>query len=318
MRENCKILVVQIGKIGDMILNTPLFSELKRIFPSCSLDVLASDKNALIPSNSPLINKTYIFRKNLISLIKLILNLKKEKYDLWIDTKADYSKTSKYIKAFANPIKSIGFNTEEKVFDVDLTEFLAGKHYVDINISPIAYLTGKKEIERVNPQITIPKEVSELIFNRIENIKGKKILINFSSGIETRTLGYDKWYELVKKIKPEFNLILTGMKNDYESINKLMHSNVRDNLYFIGTDTILELAELIKLSDLIITPDTSAVHIASCFNKPIVCFYFNVKWNLERFAPLSRKQKVLVSDEENSLNSIKVEQILEAVNYLMH
>ena len=55
--EPSKILVVQIGKIGDMILTTPLFLELKRLFPNTNLSVLASLNNRIIPENLSLIFK---------------------------------------------------------------------------------------------------------------------------------------------------------------------------------------------------------------------------------------------------------------------
>jgi len=84
--------------------------------------------------------------------------------------------------------------------------------------------------------------------------------------------------------------------------------------YFDGG--ILELAEIVRNARLIITPDTSLVHIASCFNVPIVAVYHKVEWNIKRFAPLSDKKAVLISSEENKI-SIDTDKVCAAINEMI-
>ncbi len=79
------ILVVQIGKIGDMILTTPLFTELKKLFPQTTLIVLASDINKDIPLNHSSVNDVLLYKKSLLLNFFQPANL--HKINLWIDTK---------------------------------------------------------------------------------------------------------------------------------------------------------------------------------------------------------------------------------------
>jgi len=105
-----KILVVQIGRIGDMILTTPLFSELKKLFPNSTLTVLANPVNCDVIKFETAVNKILIYKKDVINIIKLIAYLKKEKYDIWIDPKYDFSKTSELLLRIIRPANSFSYN----------------------------------------------------------------------------------------------------------------------------------------------------------------------------------------------------------------
>jgi ADP-heptose:LPS heptosyltransferase len=309
-----KILVVQIGKLGDMILTTPLFQELKSLFPESEISVLASPGNSVIPENLSVVDFTYKYDKKLLPTIKLVKSLRSKSFDLWIDAKDEYSSTSKLLKSLSNPKKSFGFNFDKNVFDVNLRGCTVGEHRVDINLSPVNYLSGEKKSRTVKPFINIPEQDKLNVRQRLEKVTGKKILFNISAGIETREWSTDNWITVTKNIQNDTNIILSGLKKDYERINLIIEKSGRDKIYFIETKTIFEFAQLIKECDLIVTPDTSAVHLASCFNTPIVCLFNSVEWNRIRFSPLSQKQVVVVSDDENSINSITPEEVIKAIN----
>ncbi len=314
MSVNTKILVVQIGKIGDMILTTPLFAELKRLYPDSEISVLASTKNSAITKKLSTVDFTLEYDKKFYSTLKLITTFRRKSFDLWIDTKDEYSSTSKLLKSLCSPKKSLGFNFEKQVFDVDLKSYVVGEHRVDINLSPVNYLSNKKKHRSVKPNVDIPSQDSLNVIKCLAKVSGKKILLNLSAGINTRDWAAEKWIEVSDAIDSGCNVILTGQEKDYESINLIIGKSKREKIYFIETNTIFELAELIKQCDLIVTPDTSAVHLASCFNTPIVCFFHNVDWVHRKFAPLSEKQIITVSKEENSFNSITVSEVINAIN----
>lgn len=298
-----------------MILTTPLFSELRRHFPDSEISVLASKKNSIITRKFSAVNYTYEYDKKFLNTLKLLFRLRKKRIDLWIDTKDEYSSTSKLLKKLSKPVKSLGFNIKDKIFDSDLSGFVTGKHRVDINLSPINSLG--KIIERATPLIEIPKTDSDNVLTRLEKTANKRVLLNLSAGISTRDLSNEKWLKIANGIKSDYSVILTGQEKDYSNINTVINSISRKNVHFIETNTIFELAELIKQCSLIVTPDTSAVHIASCFNTPIVCFFHNVEWVRIKFAPLSEKQRIIVSKEENSFESITPEEITGSINELL-
>lgn len=300
-----------------MILTTPLFKDLKRIFPDSELSVLASTINSDIAKNLGCVDYTYEYSKKVSSTAKLILTLRRKAFDYWIDPKDEFSNTSKILEKLCKPKISIGFNIKEKVFDINLRNFVKGEHRVDINLSPVSYLSENNEYKIVLPHIDIPSVDAANIQTQLIKIQGTKVLLNLSTGIEARNLGVEKWIEVVNGIDENKNIIITGMKKDYEKINAVLDACRLKAILFVKTKTIFELAELIKQCSLLITPDTSAVHLASCFNTPIVSMFNNVKWNQVKFSPLSEKQRIIVSDEENSFKSIEPDQVIKAVYELL-
>ena len=67
-----KILIVILGRIGDMILATPMFNELVRHYPDAEIYVLAGRQNNIIVQNNPVLKKVIIFNKNPFFILKTI------------------------------------------------------------------------------------------------------------------------------------------------------------------------------------------------------------------------------------------------------
>ena len=310
------ILIVQIGKIGDMILTTPLFTKLKELFPDSGITVLASPINAEIAEYHKFVDNVIVYHKNLLSFLHLIKKLRKNKYDLWIDTKKEFSRTSSLFLKFSNPEHSAGFNSKKNIFEIDLTKYCNREHSIDINLSILKYF-GVELSGFIRPSVYIPKLIIDDIEIKMKYVKGNTILINISSGNMGRFWKRDNWVRLIEKLREVNPVIITGVKQDEEMIQSIFHNCKGKNLFYLKTESVLEFAGLIERSKLLISPDTSAVHFASCFDTPVIAFYNNVEWNYKRFAPLSTKQKVFISSSPDSLDSIPVNNVLDAVNDMM-
>lgn len=306
-----KILVVQIGKIGDMILTTPLFSGLKILFPDSILKVLASEINKDIPLNHSSVDEVIIYNKNILKNL-LLLKSSIHNIDLWIDPKDNYSRTSELLLKIFNPKKSLGFNITKNIFDVSLSEYQAGKHAVDINLSAFNCLNISGKKFTLKPSFNIPLEIQEKFSPDFQESNNLKLLINISAGNDSRYLVKEVLLEVINKINA-FGLTyftLTGLNKDKEIINYLLENFRGRNIKYIETKNILEISEVIKLNDIVITPDTSVVHICSAFDKPVLALYPDVKWNLEKFTPLSEYCEVLISKDKNSLKDISADEIV--------
>lgn len=314
------ILVLQIGKIGDMILTTPLFSELKRLFPGSLLTVLASETNKDIPQNHHSVDKVIVFKKNIFrnfSVLKSVFG----KFDIWIDTKDNFSNTGKLLLKIFKPQLSMGFLfPETKIsFNIFLSDYVSGKHAVDLNLSPVNYIENDKTKLNILPSINIPAEISNK-FKYFLNLDYKiKTLINVSAGNKSRYISMEKWIDLINKYTgiDILRFYITGIEADKDMINYIMRSSLNKNLEYIPAKSILETAEIVKRSDMVITPDTSVVHICSAFNKPVVSIYPNVNWNYEKFRPLSELNEVVFSKNENSIDDVTSDNIFEAVEIIL-
>jgi len=321
LNKNNSIVVVQIGKIGDMILTTPLFSRIKNIFPEYELTVLASEKNYFIPELHSSVDKVIKFKKD-FSALKSFISLKSSHIDYWIDTKNMYSSTSNMLVKNIKPERSLGFNYDVRVFSETLNNYTLGSHAIDINLSPLNFFNNSNEIfsKNIKPELTIPDTVRKTAEEKLSKFKGlKNILINFSAGSEIRQLSADMWIEVIGELKldRDCNVLITGLVNDQNEIDIIINRCETYNIHQIRTESFFEFAAVIKLCDLVITPDTSAVHVCSAFNKPIVAIYSNVKWNYEKFRPLSDINEVVFSGNENNMEGIKTGSISEKIHKIL-
>ena len=300
------ILVVQIGKIGDMILTTPLFSALKTIYPGSKIISLASDINRIIPQNHKNVDEVLTYHKNIVKNIPMLRYLN-GKIDLWIDTKDSYSRTGELLLGIFKPAKSMGycFLNKNKMYDYCLNDYKTGNHAVDINLSPVNFLKKEKSALRSLPSVYIPGSVKNK-FSYLNSKNEFNVLINVSAGNKSRLLKNEVWTDFINSVKHEkdVSFLLTGIEKDKEAINYILKNTGSGDITFIKTESILETAEAVRRSDLVITPDTSVTHLCSAFNKPVVALYPDVKWNLEKFFPLSDNYEIIVSGNENSINDV--------------
>lgn len=306
------ILIVQIGKLGDMILTTPLFREIKRLFPDSALSVLASDLNKAIAQNDPHIDKVYVYKKNIQNYLHLYFSSLK-KQDIWIDTKSNYSRTSALFLKIFKPKFSLGFNFTKPVFNIDMHDYVTGNHAVDLNLSPVIYFTNKNYALNKKPEIRIPEETKVKISSSVnQNTYLKNVVINISAGDESRYLQKEKWVEIIDRIgnKEKFCIYLTGLDKDRGIIDYIISGTKKYNVKYIKTENIMETAEVIRLSNITISPDTSIIHLCSAFNTPVIGIYPDVKWNLEKFYPLSDNKEIIISGNINNIDDVTPQQVV--------
>ena len=80
------ILFFRYDRIGDMVITTPVFRELKREYPEINISVLASNTNQNVLHNNPYVDKVYInYKNNLFRDLPTLLKLRNKKYDVCVE-----------------------------------------------------------------------------------------------------------------------------------------------------------------------------------------------------------------------------------------
>ena len=66
LKKSKRVLILKYDRIGDMVVTTPIFRELKTAYPNISISVLASEENKDVIRYNPYIDKIYTNYKNSI------------------------------------------------------------------------------------------------------------------------------------------------------------------------------------------------------------------------------------------------------------
>ncbi|HHF1033147.1 TPA: glycosyltransferase family 9 protein, partial [Haemophilus influenzae] len=76
----------QDGKIGDYIVSSFVFREIKKFNPLIKIGVICTKQNAYLFQRNNNIDKIYIVKKrSILEYIKKALSIRKERYDVVID-----------------------------------------------------------------------------------------------------------------------------------------------------------------------------------------------------------------------------------------
>lgn len=311
-----KILIKQLGRIGDMICLTAIFPLLKSQNPTLEIDVLCSRHNHKVLEYNPHIKNVIIYKKSISALIRLIIFFRKKIYDFYFDPKDHYSKESIMLSKIIKSYVKVGFNANKKAFDIaiDSAENNTELHYIERALKAFKILglelnSEKMPLPELYPNISSKKIVDDFIESKLFN--NSFIFLNISATSESRKWSESNWIEFIEGIKShKFKIILSSVREDYDMAQKI--SSNFENVTQYQAHSLDEIFYLVEKSKYVITVDTSIVHIASAYDKPIFALYPSIKSNFIKFAPLSKYKKIVFADEGSlSINTIKPSTALE-------
>jgi hypothetical protein len=66
--NSCKFLFIRQDRIGDVLVSIPSIHLLKKKYPGASIDFILSENNYFVLDNDPVINRKWIYRKNILKI----------------------------------------------------------------------------------------------------------------------------------------------------------------------------------------------------------------------------------------------------------
>ena len=111
--DSKKVLILKYDRIGDMIVTTPIFRELKKSYPGISISVLASNLNKDVIKYNPYVEKIYTNYKNnfFFDFAKLLI-LRWKKFDVCIELEHSVIPHAIFRLKIINPKKIISIHKD--------------------------------------------------------------------------------------------------------------------------------------------------------------------------------------------------------------
>lgn len=260
-------------KIGDMVISTILFREIKKAYPEIKVLVLCGKNNKAVIKNNPNVDKIYEVSGNLLKDFSIYRKIRKEKIDIAVDFFQFRPRPSHLfmLRKIASGFL-VGFHKDDyNIYDASLNSDLKNQHIVKVYEEVLSYFNVKNISFQYN-----------VFLSAEEDSYGKSVCEKFKPGIiiffntyaakKRKTFSKDKITSLTGLISKEYSnaQILLNTKDDIKNV--LERS---DNVFITDKSDLLKVAAIIKYSDIIITPDTSIVHIAAAFNKKTIALYLS-------------------------------------------
>ena len=288
------------GKIGDMIVNSLMFREIKKVYPDIKIGVIARGAAIDIIKDNPNVDKIYKYYKDRKKIKDLALKIKEEKYDLLIDFSEMLRVNQMMLRNLCGARINIGLDRKDwELFDLSIEsgkDFKWTEHITNRYLAYLIKLGLKKESIDISYDIYLKDEKKyETFFYKIK--ENKKLILNPYGASKHKSFNIETLENIITCLKDkDIAIILVYFGDKYRELEALEKKYT--NVYIPKNITnILDTAFLIKESDYVITPDTSIVHIASAFNKKMITVYppKGGKYGIDHlvWAPKSKYNKVI-------------------------
>lgn len=284
-----RILLIQTAFLGDVILATPVVSELHRLYPNAHIDVLVKKGNESLLCGNPKIQTIITFDKShgkYRSMWHLIKQFRRTKYDLVINLHRFAS--SGLMAGLSGGKQRFGFKKNPmsflytKKFDHVIGD---GTHEVARNLSVIRHL-GAEPL--VRPELYPSKEDFESVH---AYQKTDYICIAPASVWYTKQLPKDKWVELLNN-QSDVNVMALGGPGDIDLAAEILDQATHLKTFNLsGKLSLLQSAALMKGARHNYVNDSGPLHLASAMNAPVTAFFCSTIPDFG-FGPLSEDSAV--------------------------
>jgi ADP-heptose:LPS heptosyltransferase len=274
--KKSNVLFLRLNRIGDALVTTPLLTQIKKEI-GCNIIVLADVNNYFIFEHCPDVDKTIIYKKGLNGIKQLKSTLEQNNIDTIVDLHDDVSTTVSIILRMSKTKQIFGLKkNNEKLFTHTVPRLNPSDHHIIERTFELAKLFGfnpNLNTAKVNYQI---KEKSiGIAEDHLKQYKNKFLLgINITAGSEARFWGVNNFKRLIEQVKRYQINYLLFTSHDY--YNKAQQITEEKNIFPPSKDFDIFAAGISKLN-MLFTPDTSVVHIASMFKIPVFGLYVKYK-----------------------------------------
>ncbi len=280
-----KILVMKFRNIGDVLLVTPLLSNLKRAYPKAKIDVALNKGTEDMITLNPNINDVIIYDREKIKSFKGIkrvweeikfgLNIRAKKYDMIINTTKGDRGTQ---LAFISKAKiKIGYKNSKNlllknIFDYEMPNQEL-RHTIETNLDVLRIL--KLPIQDKKVEIFWNKKDEKTVDKYIEN--KNFIHIHPVSRWLFKCIDDTTMAKIIDYCETKLNkkVVLTSapIKQELDKINSILKICKTKPISLAGKLTLKQTAYLNSKAKFFIGVDTAIMHISAANNIPVLAFF---------------------------------------------
>lgn len=318
------------GKIGDMVINTIMFREIKKQYPNIKIGVVTKGGAKGVIENNLYVDKIYNYEKSSKKIKELAKEISDEKYDLLIDFSEMLRANQMMLINLCKARYNMGLDRKDwKLFDISVdsgVDFQWTEHITQRYLAYLLKLGLDREKVDLSYDIYLKKDNSKYNYFLNSIVEEKKVVLNPYGASKHKSFSLETLDKIIKYLK-ELNIgvILLHFGDKYKELEELKKEN--KNLYI--PKEILDIedsAYLISKGDFVITPDTSIVHIASALKKSNISVYppKGGKFGVDHlvWAPKTEGTNVIFCRDKESkydeidINTFNFEEMKELINNL--
>lgn len=334
-----RILVVERLFLGDLIVMTPVLRALKNHFPEAKIDVIMQPSMVDVLSGNPNINGLLPYSDDdMRDRYKEIVDEIEGKYDLGIILNYGSYRISKLLRDADIPYRvgatKAGFLAGKGFFLTKKTKPVFGikhkvEHHMDV-VRTIGVDSADKHLE-----VHIPKEAKISIDSFLHMAKVNKddlvVVIHAAPQHKTHEWAEGRFASVANALIEKYgaHIVFTGAEKDKALVDNIIGLMKGQAVSAVGKTSIKEYFALIARANLLISVDTSAMHVGSAVGTMTIALFG--AGNPTMWKPYGDKHIVIYKENEvctgclkhhcvkgyKCMNAITVTDVLKAADYCL-
>ncbi|MDP4232259.1 MAG: glycosyltransferase family 9 protein [Bacteroidota bacterium] len=324
-----RVLILRYDALGDAVLSSAVWHALKKYAPHIRIGVVGSRRNRTLLQADPAIDDVFVFSKALTWHVipDLFRARRAAKWDMVLNI-SFHDKTraaiySRIVAPHAITVTAVWDHREkyERLYSI------VGQRPANtpIVLQWLAILKDAFGLE-LTQEDTLPTIFADPGIERsfapeidaITNRAGKKeyVIINTDAAQSFREWGLPHALELSQEIRsrwPELHIFWTSAPLHSGTVQSFLKSNQSEGIAYLLTPSVHHLLVAIKGARVVLSPDTSVVHIAAAYRKPTVGLYVEHK----EYPIRGTISRMVFAPDHTTAASIPVEPGLTALGEVM-
>jgi heptosyltransferase III len=274
-----KILLLQLKRIGDLILTTPAIAALRERFPEAHVTMVVSSECAdLLPAISG-VDRILMARRNLSDLAAF-LAVAGKKFDYCVDfTRNDRSAFLAFLSKARKRIVSYRVRDQSKSRARLYTDFVNVRmrdlHTIDYNLSLLEPLGIRNVSTSLRLQLPQSAHEKSAALRGDWNLHKPFIVLHPGSARHEKLWEAARWTQVIKGFgrDNDMDLILTSGASKHEQAHIAAIKSETEIIDLSGKTDLLTLAALISEARLLVTVDSAPMHLAAATHTPQVILF---------------------------------------------
>lgn len=305
-----KILIIQLQQLGDNLAFTPTVKSIVEQLGHLHIGVLVNSVGYEVYKNFPNINQFYVDKtwywgkgkRQLLPLLKIISQIRREKYDLAILDATEVALKYPVISYLTGSKYRLGFDNDTRgFFNTHVPDFDDHTDIKQLNLRIVKYLGLETSSNRMwLPTVEKDQQHANELLKQVKKEGDEKVIvIHQGSNAQSRQWFEESWIDLSNRLllDPSVRIAFTGAGREIDQVVRLLgRINQPDRVFSIaGKTTIHSLKEFIELSDCFITLDSGPMHIGNTTNTKMIVLLSAVAKE-ERWVRSDNRVKVIRKD----------------------
>jgi predicted lipopolysaccharide heptosyltransferase III len=276
-----KILLLQLKRIGDLILTTPAITALRRNYPDAHITLAVSNECAeLLPAISH-VDRVLIARRSLRD-VAMVSSVAGKKFDYCIDfTRNDRSAFLTLLSGARRRVASYRVREQSRTRARVYTDLVGVRmrdlHTIDYNLALLQPLGVRAA--SCAPQLELPQAAREKAdaLRRDSKITRRYVILHPGSARPEKLWNAARWAKVIDHFGQdnELDLVLTSGPAAHERthIAAIMDRTRQKFIDVSGKTDLLTLVALVGQAQLLVTVDSAPVHFAAASHTPQVVLF---------------------------------------------